>query len=133
LLVVNPGFGAVSLTLLLAAFFLVGGIFRLVTAAAMRPPSWGWLAASGIVTLLLGILIWSEWPVSGLWVIGLFIGIDMVFSGTWLIMLALAARRLPPSRAQEARAQEGVAAPSPERRGGTSRVKMNGMDGRREA
>lgn len=111
LMVVNPGVGAVSLTLLIAAFFLVGGIFRIVAAASLRPPTWGWLIVSGMVTLLLGILIGMEWPVSGLWVIGLFLGIDMLFTGTWLIMLALAARRLPISRAQES-----LGAPSTERR-----------------
>src|SRR6476620_6996692 len=100
LMVLNPAVGAVSLTLLIAAFFLVGGIFRIVAAVALHPPSWGWLVASGLVTLLLGILIWAEWPVSGLWVIGLFVGIDMLFAGTWMIMLALAARRLPRFNAQ---------------------------------
>jgi uncharacterized membrane protein HdeD (DUF308 family) len=111
LMVLNPAVGAVSLTLLIAAFFLVGGIFRIVAAAALHPPRWGWLVASGLVTLLLGILIWAQWPVSGLWVIGLFVGIDMLFAGTWMIMLALAARKLPVSGVQE-----GVAAPSAERR-----------------
>jgi uncharacterized membrane protein HdeD (DUF308 family) len=113
LMVVNPGVGAVSLTLLMAAFFRVGGIFRIVAAAALRPPRWGWLVTSGLITLLLGILIWMEWPVSGLWVIGLFLGIDMLFTGTWLIMLALAARRLPAYRAQE-----GPATPSDRRQMG---------------
>ena len=47
--------------------------------------------------LLLGLLIWMEWPASGLWVIGTFIAIDMVFNGTWLIMLAVNARSLPPA------------------------------------
>jgi uncharacterized membrane protein HdeD (DUF308 family) len=111
LMVLNPGVGAVSLTLLIAAFFLVGGIFRIIAAAAFRPPSWGWLVTSGLVTLLLGILIWAQWPVSGLWVIGLFVGLDMIFSGMWLTMLALAARRLPASGTQE-----GLAAPSADRR-----------------
>ena len=53
------------------------------------------------MTLLLGILIWVQWPVSGLWVIGLFVGIDMIFAGTWLTMLALTARRLPSFGTQE--------------------------------
>jgi hypothetical protein len=53
------------------------------------------LLVSGGVTLLLGILIWAEWPVSGLWVIGTFVAIDMFFSGVWLIMLALNVRGLP--------------------------------------
>jgi uncharacterized membrane protein HdeD (DUF308 family) len=94
LMIVRPGAGALSLTLLIGAFFLVGGAFRVVTAGIVRPPNWGWLVVSGLVTLLLGLLIVSEWPASGLWVIGMFLGIDLVFSGTWLTMLALGLRHL---------------------------------------
>ncbi|HJT21617.1 MAG TPA: HdeD family acid-resistance protein [Nitrospira sp.] len=96
MMVFNPGVGALSLTLLMAAFFLVGGTFRIVGAAVLRPPSWGLLIVSGAVTLLLGILIWAEWPASAFWVIGLFVGIDMIFSGSWLVMLALGVRKVPP-------------------------------------
>lgn len=52
-------------------------------------PGRAWLLLSGAFTLLLGMLIWAEWPASGLWVIGTFVAIDMVFSGTWLIMHAV--------------------------------------------
>ena len=92
LMIVRPGAGALSLTLLIGAFFLVGGIFRIVAAAAMRPPHWGWLLMSGIVTLLLGLLIVADWPASGYWVIGMFLGIDLIFSGTSLIMFAFGLR-----------------------------------------
>lgn len=94
LMIARPETGAVSLTLLIGAFFLVGGIFRAVTAATIRPPSWGWLLMNGLVTLLLGLLILVEWPASGLWVIGMFLGIDLVFNGAWLIMLALGVRKV---------------------------------------
>jgi uncharacterized membrane protein HdeD (DUF308 family) len=100
LMVTNPGASAVVLTLLLAMFFMVGGLFRIISALTMRFPSWGWRLLNGGVTLVLGILIWNQWPVSGLWVIGLFVGIDLIFSGWSSVMLALAARRLsPPSAA----------------------------------
>jgi uncharacterized membrane protein HdeD (DUF308 family) len=95
LLATSPGASAVVLTLLLAMFFMAGGLFRIFTALMMRFPSWGWRLLNGIVTLVLGILIWNQWPVSGLWVIGLFVGIDLIFSGWTTVMLALAARRLP--------------------------------------
>lgn len=94
LMIVRPAAGALSLTLLIGAFFLAGGLFRIVAAAAVRPPNWGWLLLSGIVTLLLGLLIISEWPASGLWVIGMFLGIDLLFSGTSLIMFAFGLRNL---------------------------------------
>ena len=54
---------------------------------------------SGIITLLLGLMIWNEWPLSGVWVIGLFVGIDMFFYGGWFVSLALAVRTL--GRAQD--------------------------------
>lgn len=92
-MVAHPEAGAMSVTLLIAAFFLVGGISRIVAGTMLHPPGRAWLLLSGVVTLLLGMLIWAEWPASGLWVIGTFVAIDMVFSGTRLIMLALNARR----------------------------------------
>jgi uncharacterized membrane protein HdeD (DUF308 family) len=96
LIVGNPGASALVLTLLLAMFFMVGGLFRIIAALTMRFPSWGWRLLNGVVTLLLGIFIWNQWPVSGLWVIGLFVGIDLIFSGWSSVMLALAARRMTP-------------------------------------
>lgn len=94
LMIVRPAAGALSLTLLIGAFFLAGGLFRIVAAVAGRPPNWGWLLVSGIVTLLLGLLIVGEWPASGLWIIGMFLGIDLLFSGTSLIMFAFGLRNL---------------------------------------
>jgi uncharacterized membrane protein HdeD (DUF308 family) len=83
-----------ALTLIMAIFFTVGGIFRMIAAIAMPFEGRGWLFLSGLINLVLGVMIWSEWPASGLWVIGLFIGIDLLFQGWWLVMLALAARTM---------------------------------------
>ncbi len=93
MLVANPGSSAVALTLLIAMFLIFGGIFRIVASLAVRYANWGWLLLNGVIALILGILIWRQWPVSGLWVIGLFVGIDMLFNGWSLVMLALAARK----------------------------------------
>jgi uncharacterized membrane protein HdeD (DUF308 family) len=95
MVVANPGASAVALTLLIAMVLIFRGIFRFVAALAVRPPSWGWSLLSGLVGVLLGILIWRQWPLSGLWVIGLFVGIEMIFSGWSLLMLGLAAKNLP--------------------------------------
>jgi uncharacterized membrane protein HdeD (DUF308 family) len=92
LMVNNPVATLAALTLLLAAFFLVAGIARVVVAVTERFENWGWVFVSGVVTFLLGILIWRGWPVSALWVIGLFVGIEMIFCGWSWVMLALAAR-----------------------------------------
>ncbi len=92
-LVSAPEAGALILTLIMAIYFIVIGIFRIISAIAMRFPYWGWVLVSGIITLILGILIKSQWPMSGLWIIGLFIGIDMIFSGWSYVMLSLAAKK----------------------------------------
>lgn len=95
LLLRHPLAGAIVLTLLMAAYFTVAGIFRIITALAARVPRWGWALTDGIITLILGILVWTQWPVSGLWIIGLFIGIDLIFAGWSEVMLASAVRALP--------------------------------------
>ncbi|MDB6020583.1 MAG: uncharacterized protein JWQ04_440 [Pedosphaera sp.] len=94
LIVANPGASALALTLLMAAFFTVGGVFRIVTAADEHFPGRGWALLSGLINILLGILIWAQWPSSAFWVIGMFIGIDLIFTGWWFIALATLARRL---------------------------------------
>lgn len=93
----RPLAGAVVLTLMLAAFFLVGGVYRAVAAISLRLPQWGWSLVSGGVDVLLGIMLLSGWPVSGLWFIGLCIGIGLVFRGWAWVMLSLFARSVPPA------------------------------------
>jgi uncharacterized membrane protein HdeD (DUF308 family) len=84
-----------ALTLLVASFLMVGGIFKIVAAVSYRFAAWGWPLVSGIVDLILGVLIWQEWPASALWVIGLFVGINLVFRGFNWIGLGLSLRALP--------------------------------------
>ena len=80
----HPLIAAEALTLMLAAAFLVGGAFRVVAALVERFPGWGWVLGNGILTFLMGALIWQRWPESGLWVLGLFVGIDLIANGiTW--------------------------------------------------
>ncbi len=98
MVVANPGITLVTLTLLIAMFLITGGVFRIVAALSERFPHWGWLLLNGVVSLVLGILIWRQWPASALWVIGLFVGIDLLLQGVSLIMLGLAAKRLPASQ-----------------------------------
>jgi uncharacterized membrane protein HdeD (DUF308 family) len=92
----HPVESAVELTLLVALFLVFTGIFRICIAVAVRFPNWPWILLHGIVSTLLGISIWNGWPSSGLQVIGIFLGIDMIFHGWSLVMLGLTARRLPP-------------------------------------
>lgn len=95
LVMMHPAAGAVTLTLLIALMLIFGGIFRIVLAALVRFPNWGWMLLHGVITLALGISIWNKWPADSLWVIGLFVGIDMIFNGWSLVMLGFAARNLP--------------------------------------
>ena len=86
-----------ALTLLLACLLMVGGIFKIVAALSHRFEAWGWPLLSGVIDLILGVMIWLEWPESALWVIGLFVGISLVFRGLNWIGLGLALRTLPRS------------------------------------
>jgi uncharacterized membrane protein HdeD (DUF308 family) len=88
----DPVLAATVLTLLLAAAFLVGGLLRIIFSLAVQFHGWPWVLLNGAVDLLLGILIWSGWPESSLWVIGLFVGIDLLFHGLSWVILALTVR-----------------------------------------
>jgi|DewCreStandDraft_4_1066084.scaffolds.fasta_scaffold211763_1 uncharacterized membrane protein HdeD (DUF308 family) len=95
LIIARPAVGAIALTLLMAVLFLVGGAMRVVMAIMIRFPNWGWAVASGLVTLLLGVFVLSEWPGVSDWFIGLYVAINFLIGGWTWVMLALAARSLP--------------------------------------
>jgi uncharacterized membrane protein HdeD (DUF308 family) len=67
--------------MLMAVFFLVSGLFQFIGSIWVALPGWGWQAVDGIIAIVLGLLVLAQWPASGLWVIGLFIGIDLIFYG----------------------------------------------------
>lgn len=92
LLLKSPEVGALVVTLLLASYFIIAGLFRIGVALALRYPSWPWTLLNGLVTLALGIIVWGGWPASGFWVLGLFVGINLMMSGWARVMLALALR-----------------------------------------
>jgi uncharacterized membrane protein HdeD (DUF308 family) len=94
-LIERPLEAAAGLTLLVAAGLLVGGILRTILAAMERFNGWGWALLNGVVSAALGVAIWRQWPLSGLWVIGLFVGIEMLLSGMSWVMLGLGMRSLP--------------------------------------
>jgi uncharacterized membrane protein HdeD (DUF308 family) len=87
--------GAFALTLVLASFFVVTGLFRAIAATMLKFPSWGWSAFSGVITVALGIMLLVQMPVSSLWFIGFAIGVDMVFEGAALIGFGTALRSIP--------------------------------------
>jgi uncharacterized membrane protein HdeD (DUF308 family) len=92
-LVARPGMGLQTLTLVLAAYLFVEGIFEIIYAFRLRPiKGWGWTLFSGIAALVLGIMIWRQFPVSGMWAVGTIAGIHMIFAGSSLASLSRAAR-----------------------------------------
>ena len=85
----RPLAATAGLTLLLAGMFIVLGVFRIVVALMIRFPSWGWSLLNGVVTLLAGMVIYRHFPQSALWVVGLLVGLEMLFSGwTWIMLAA---------------------------------------------
>ncbi len=93
LMLTHPMIGAVSLTLLLATFFITSGLFK-IASALMHEMEHRWLMLlSGAITLLLGILVFAQWPGSSLWIIGLFIAIDMIFTGWTYVMYSFMLRK----------------------------------------
>jgi uncharacterized membrane protein HdeD (DUF308 family) len=91
----HPAEAAIVYTLLMAVFFMVGGLFRIVGSLAGQFRGRAWVVVNGIVTLILGIMIWQQMPFSGLWVIGTFLGIDLIFNGWSYFLLGLNVRRIP--------------------------------------
>ena len=90
----NPLFAAALLTLLLACALIVSGIMRIILGFSMkRGMPWIWVVLSGVVTLLLGLIILNHWPVSSLYILGLLLGIDLVFAGASWIGMGLSLRK----------------------------------------
>ena len=103
LLIRYPLAGAASLTLLLASFFVVGGVFRAIGAGMMKFPRWGWSVFSGIVSLVLGIMLLVQMPVSSIWFIGFAIGVDLICDGASLVGFGTAIHQVfPKPRASQA-------------------------------
>jgi uncharacterized membrane protein HdeD (DUF308 family) len=83
-----------TLTLVLASLFLIEGILNIVLYVKMRPMHGSsWVLVDGIITLLLGLMIYMQWPSSSGWAIGTLVGISMIFSGVARVMMSLAVRK----------------------------------------
>ena len=96
LMINRPLLASTAITAMLAGAFMVIGVFRIFIAIRMRGhKGWVWLLIAGLISLALGIMIMNQWPVSGLWVIGLFVAIEMIFHGWSYVLLALAVKNAP--------------------------------------
>ncbi len=95
LMIFRPMVGLVTMTMLLAIYFLVDGISEIIAAFKIKPDQgWGWVLFNGIIAVLLGFMIWRQWPVSGRWAIGLLVGIHILITGWSMIILGTGARRI---------------------------------------
>jgi uncharacterized membrane protein HdeD (DUF308 family) len=89
-LLVYPLSGTLTLTLLLGSFLLTEGVFELVLAFQLRSEqNWGWVLLNAIVTLLLGVMIWYQWPFDAPWLIGTLVGASIIFTGVSRVMMSL--------------------------------------------
>lgn len=100
----DPVAASLSLTIVIGAMLLATGILRAIIAFQMRPVrGWGWVLFGGIMSVLLGVLIFAEWPVSGLFAIGLFVAIELLVDGWSCVFFALAAKSAEPGGSTQER------------------------------
>ena len=90
----RPGATTAAFTLLVASVLIVTGLARIVVALLLRLPQWGWFLLNGVVTLMCGVVIYRHFPENAFWVIGLLVGLEMIFHGWTWVMLGLALRKL---------------------------------------
>ncbi|MFG1478515.1 HdeD family acid-resistance protein [Xanthobacter sp. V4C-4] len=94
LIMYNPALGAGVITLLIGVALAVEGIVRIAAGIGSRPGNgWGWIVFSGLITLLLGAIIIAQWPVNSLYILGLFLGIDLIVNGVGTFFFGLALRQ----------------------------------------
>jgi uncharacterized membrane protein HdeD (DUF308 family) len=90
----QPGAALGALTLLLASLCFVQGVIEIFGGFKSRPDTgWGWLLASGIISVLLAIMIWREFPVSGVWAVGTLVGVRLLMSGISTLAIGSAVKR----------------------------------------
>jgi uncharacterized membrane protein HdeD (DUF308 family) len=94
LMVFRPVISAEAVTLVMSVFFLVAGLYQLFASMWTHLPGWGWQAANGALSAIMGVLLLMQWPASGLWVVGLFVGIDLIFYGWAWIALAIGLHKM---------------------------------------
>lgn len=93
-LIARPALGVASLTLVLASLFLVEGVLNIALFFKMRSmQASGWVLIDGVISLLLGLMIYMQWPSSSAWAIGTLVGVSMIISGVTRVMLSLAVRK----------------------------------------
>jgi uncharacterized membrane protein HdeD (DUF308 family) len=95
IVLLNNIFGAaLTLTIAFGGAILVQGILEVIGAFKARPDAnWSWMLVSGLMAIVLGILIFYQWPFSAAWLLGVFVGVNLMFTGVWMIVIPLVLRR----------------------------------------
>ena len=95
-MIVNPAASAIWFTLFIAVFLLASGVARIIIGFTVRKEvgSWAWTVFGGVISIILAVLIYNAWPISGLWVVGMYVAIEMILQGASMISIAIAAKRL---------------------------------------
>lgn len=93
-MIIFPEAAALSLTLLIAMMLIVSGIARVIASLSMYFEHWVWLLINGFLGIILGMLILYQWPVSGFWVIGTLVSLDILFTGSVYVALAMRTKQL---------------------------------------
>ncbi len=92
-LVTQPGAGLATITLFLAVWFFIDGLFAIFHGISWRPaPGWGWMLFNGVISIVLGIMIYRQFPSSAVWLVGLLVGIRLLLSGWTMIALGAIGR-----------------------------------------
>ena len=95
ILISHPLFASGVLTIMLALYFILDGVSEIAAGVRLRPGSgWGWMLFGGIVSILLGMIIWRQFPLSGVWAIGILLGIKLFFVGLIMVMGGSAVRSM---------------------------------------
>jgi len=102
----HPSAGIFAWMLLLASFFTVVGLFRIIAAIRLKFPAWLWAVFDGVATLVLGTILWSAWQSLGPWFFGLAVGVSLLLRGWSCIAFALVIRRIPDRSRADSRSSE---------------------------
>jgi uncharacterized membrane protein HdeD (DUF308 family) len=101
ILLANPMMALATLTLMLTAFFFADGIIEVITAFRLKPlQGWGWMALSGVMSIVLGFMLARQWPLSSLWAIGILLGVRLLFTGWSIIAIGMAGNIIMEKAAQ---------------------------------
>jgi uncharacterized membrane protein HdeD (DUF308 family) len=94
MIIERPGVSMTVVTTFIVFFLILAGLFRIVSSLVIRFHDWGWVLLNGLITLILGLIIHGQMPTASLWVIGLFVGIELIFNGWAWVMLSFGLRRV---------------------------------------